>query len=151
MNIIKLVGLTIVIWCAMPLQSAPAGTIPAGTVIIVKTSTAIHSKDGAGRKFKAELARGIGVSGKVVMPAGTPVGGVVKSPWMSIGSTTRPLTLRLAELVSHGRAVAIKTDDFEAENSSPWSTRRGVQVTSGNFTLPAGTILQFRLTQPVDI
>ena len=55
MNIIKLVCLTIIIWCTMPLQSAPAGTIPAGTVIIVKTSTAIHSKDGAGRKFKAVL------------------------------------------------------------------------------------------------
>ena len=135
------------------MQGGWAATLPAGTTILVKTSTTIHSRDVAGRKFEGQLARGVGpAGGKVLIPAGASVVGVVKSSSYTVGSTTRPLTLRLTEIVIHGHSVPIKTDDFEASNSSPWTTaRRGIQVSGGNFLLPHGTVLQFRLAQPVDI
>jgi hypothetical protein len=152
MNISKLMCLTILISCGIPIQGVWCATIPAGTTLLVKTSTTIHSRDVAGRKFQGQLAKDVGANGKVLVPAGTSVTGVVKSSWFTVGSTTRPLTLRLTEIVIHGRAVPIKTDDFEAKNSSPWTTaRRGIQVTGGNFLLQHGTILQFHLAQPVNI
>ena len=151
MNARKLILLTILLSLAIPLQSAWTATIPAGTIIVVKTSHTINSKDPSGRKFKAQLAQGIGVNGKVVVPAGTSVGGVIKSPSFTVGSTTRPLTLRLSELAINKRVITIKTDDFEADNSSPWFTRRGIHVTGSSFLLHSGTLLGFRLAQPVEI
>ena len=147
MNTSKIICLTILISCAIPIQNVWCATIPAGTMLIVKTTTAIHSRDVKGRKFQGHLARGIGGG----IHAGTNVTGVVKQSWYTIASTTHPLTLRLTEIVINGHAVPIKSDDFEAANSSPWNTRRGVQVTSGNFILSPGTILQFRLTHPIEI
>src|SRR5437868_8268181 len=85
--------------------SAGAATIPAGSSILVKTSKNIYARDPAGRKFDAQLAHRI--SGA---PAGSLVQGVVKSPWFSVGSTTRPLTLRLTEIVVGKHVVPIKTD-----------------------------------------
>ena len=151
MSLPKLVCLTILASLTIPLQSSRAATIPAGTVIVIKTSHTINSKDPSGRKFKAELAQAIGVNGKVVAPAGTSVGGVIKSPSFTVGSTTRPLTLRLSELVINKRVIPIKTDDFEADNTSPWFTRRGIHVTGSAFLLHSGTVLGFRLSQPVEI
>ncbi|HEY4284575.1 MAG TPA: hypothetical protein VGM62_16050 [Chthoniobacterales bacterium] len=147
MKISRLVCLTVLISCGISVQNARAATIPAGTAILVKTSTAIHARDVKGRKFQGQLARSIGAG----VHAGASVTGVVQSSWYTIASTTHPLTLRLTEIVINGHAVTVKTDDFEAQNSSPWNTRRGVQVTGGNFVLPPGTILQFRLTHSVEI
>jgi len=135
----------------MAVPTASAATIPAGTNVVVKTTGNIYSRDPAGRRFEALLAHNITVGGKVVVPAGTHVIGVVKSPKFNIGSTSRPLTLRLKEIVIHGHAVPIKTDDLEAQSNSPWATRRGVQVTAGGFIYTRGTILPFRLNHAVEI
>ncbi|MFL6513645.1 MAG: hypothetical protein ACJ8M1_01335 [Chthoniobacterales bacterium] len=143
--------LALVVAIAMTALSASAATIPAGTMLLVKTTKNIYARDHSGKPISGVLARSIVVGGKVVVPVGTTVRGVVKSPWFSVASSTRPLTLRLTELGARGHHVAIKTDDFEAENTSPWSTRRGVQVTGGAFLLPPGTLLQFHLKHPVEI
>jgi hypothetical protein len=127
-------------------------TIPAGTLLLVKTTTNISARDHSGKRISGVLARSIVVGGKVVAPVGTAVTGLVKSPYFTVGSTTRPLTLRLTEISHGGRAVAIKSDDFEAENNSPWTAGpRRIQVTGGSFLLPPGTLLQFHLKQPVEI
>jgi hypothetical protein len=130
----------------MMLDAASAATIPAGTTLVVKTSTAIHARDVKGRKFQGTLARGAGT-----LHAGTAVQGIVQQSYYSIASSTHPLVLRLTGIVINGKMVPVKAEDFEAENSSHWFTRRGIHVTGGAFILQAGTLLPFRLTQPVDI
>ena len=151
MNTRKLVLLTMLTCVLIPAQRAWSATLPAGTIILVKTERNIYARDPAGRKFQATLLRPLAAGGKNIVAAGTPVVGMVKSPWLSVGSTTRPLTLRLVEIVVNGKPVAIKTDDFEAASNSPWQTRRGVQVTGGAFILTPGTVLQFYLKQPVNL
>jgi len=151
MNTPKIIFLTVLVCIGIPMQAASAATIPAGTIILVRTEKNIYSGDSAGRRFETRLARPLAAQGSVAVPSGTTAWGKVKSPRVSVGSTTRPLTLRLTELVIHGKTVPIKTDDFEASNTSPWYTARGVHVTAGRFLMPPGTILQFRLTEAVSL
>jgi hypothetical protein len=133
-------------------QLSVAATIPAGTTLQVRTSTTISSRDTAGKKFQGQLLQDVGAKGTVILPAGTPVVGVVESPRVEVGSSTRPLTLKLTQVSVHGRTVSIKTQGFEAENLSPWKGRRGrVQISGGAFVLPHGTTLQFRLAQPLTL
>ena len=132
---------------ASPLVSAGAGTVPAGTVILIKTTRAFSSREPSGKPIEGQLARHVG--GAAV---GTPVKGVVKSGAFNIGSTSRPLTLRLTGIVVKGRSVAITTDDLEMSSTSPWTVGpRRVQVSGSAYLVNPGTLLQFRLKQPVDI
>ena len=148
MNITKSVLILLVITAgAIAGRSIDAATLPAGTMILIRTSHNIYARDPAGRKFDGTLARHIGS-----VPIGATVGGVVRSPWFTVGSTTRPLTLRLTQIVVRGKVIGIRSDDFEVDNTSPWRTQvRGIQVTGGAFLLPIGTILEFRLKEPVEI
>jgi hypothetical protein len=152
MNEVRSILFLLVVGLGIPtVVPASATTIPAGTILLMKTGNTIYSGDRSGTKFKGTLVQNIAGQGKTVIPSGTTVGGVVTSPKFTTGPVTRPLTLRLIEVVIHGRAVSIKTDDFEAKNTSPWLTRRGIQVTGARFLLPPGTILPFRLNQPLTI
>jgi hypothetical protein len=132
---------------------ASGATVPAGTLLLVKTTKNIYARDHSGKRISGVLARSIVVGGKTVVPVGADVTGIVKSPYLSVGSTTRPLTLRLTQISHHGRAVTIRSDDVEAENNSPWTAGpRRIQVTGGGaFLLPPGTLLQFHLKHPVEI
>lgn len=150
MNTLK-IAFAVLAMIILALPAASAATIPAGTAIVVKNTGNIYARDPAGKRFDTLLAHNITVGGKVILPAGTHVVGVVKSPKFNVGSTSRPLILRLKEIVIRGHAVPIKTDDLECESNSPWATRRGVQVTAGGFIYTRGTILPFRLNQPVEI
>ena len=134
---------------AVPLS---ATTIPAGTAVVVKTTTHISSRDHAGRSFQTQLARSLVADGKVIVPAGATITGVVKSPVVRVGSTTRPLTLRLTGIVIHGHSVPIKTDDLEMDDTSPWTVgRRGIQVTGSAYMISSGAVLQFRLKAPAEV
>jgi hypothetical protein len=106
-----------------------------------------------GRAFDGVVARDIAVGGKVVIPVGTPVGGMVKSPHFTVGSTSRPLTLRLIGLTSHGRTIAIETENLQCESNSPLTIgpNRRVQITGDAFIYNAGTLTPFRFKQPVTI
>jgi hypothetical protein len=117
----------------------------------VKTSTAISSRDSAGKKFQAELAQAVSVNGAVILPARTKLVGIVQSPRVQIASSTRPLTLKLTQLSLGSHVVPIKTEPLEVRNNSPWRSRSGVQITGGAFLFPVGTVLQFRLSQPLKI
>jgi hypothetical protein len=151
MNIRRFVFLTMLAFVAGPVATSWSATLPSGTMILIKTEHNIYARDPAGRKFKATLLRPLAAGGKNVVAAGTPVVGMVKSPWFSVGSTTRPLTLRLIQLTVHGKPVTIRSEDFEAVNSSPWFTRRGIHVTGGAFILTTGTVLGFQLRDPVNL
>ena len=152
MNTLKAACLTIIAAAfLLPADRTDAATIPAGTTVLFKTKNNIFSRDPSGRRIQGVLAHNIVVGGKVVVPAGTPLVGVVKSPKFSIGSTSRPLTLRLTQIMLNGHPVAVKSDDLECESNSPWATRRGVQITGAAYVYNAGTILPFRLNHPVEI
>jgi hypothetical protein len=148
MNILKpslLIAIAVAV--ASPLVSASAETIPAGAIILVKTTKAFSSREPSGKPIEGQLARHIGGAA-----AGAPVKGVVKSGAFNIGSTSRPLTLRLTGIVVKGRTVPITTDDMEMSSTSPWTAgARRVQVTGNAYLVNPGTILQFRLKQPADI
>ena len=97
-------------------QLSVAATIPAGTTLQVRTSTTISSRDTAGKKFQGQLLQDVGAKGTVILPVGTAVVGVVESPRVEVGSSTRPLTLKLTQVSVHGQImVPIKTKDFEVE------------------------------------
>jgi hypothetical protein len=137
---------------ALVSQLANAATIPAGTTILMRTTHNILSGDPSGRKIEGVLANNLTAGGKVVVPAGAHVRGVVKSPKFNIGSTSRPLTLRLTQIVVHGHAIPVKSEDLEVASDSPWTIGpRRVQVTAARFLLDRGTILQFHLKQPVEV
>lgn len=130
-----------------------AADVPAGTTILIRTTNNIISNDPQGRAFEGVVARDIAVGGKVVIAVGTPVRGIVKSPHFTIGSTSRPLTLRVIGLTSHGRTIAIESEDLECLSNSPWTigpTRR-VQITGDAFMYNAGTLIPFRLKRSVTI
>jgi hypothetical protein len=150
MNTLKATCLPIIaIAFLLPGRPTNAATIPANTTVLFRTTNNIYSRDPSGRKIEGVLANNIVAGGKVVVPAGTPLVGVVKSPKFTIGSTSRPLTLRLTQITLHGHAIQVKSDD--RESNSPWATRRGVQVTGGAFMYTRATILPFRLNHPVEI
>jgi hypothetical protein len=137
-------------WGGLASLAATAATIPAGTTLVVKTTSTISSRDTAGKPFQGSLLRDVEVEGKVVLTAGTPVAGVVESPRVQIGSSTRPLSLKLVQVSIHGRMKPLKTESFETENAGI-KGRRGIRLTGGAFLLPPGTNLQFRLSQPLNL
>ena len=146
-----LVIIVVIVGWAQP--QGCAADIPAGTTILIRTTKNINSDDPPGRAFDGVVARDIAVGGKVVIPVGTPVGGMVKSPHFTVGSTSRPLTLRLIGLTSHGRTIAIETENLQCESNSPLTIgpNRRVQITGDAFIYNAGTLIPFRLKQPVTI
>jgi hypothetical protein len=126
-------------------HSSLAATIPSGTMLLLKTSNSISSRDNAGKRFYGTLIQGAGS-----LPAGTKVTGVIVSPYVAIGSTTRPMTLRLTELSVKGRTVLISTQVFDAQATGVYG-RRGTRLTGNNFVFPPGTMMQFVLNRPVSI
>ncbi len=122
-----------------------SATIPSGTMLVLKTTNSISSRDKAGKRFYGTLIQGTGA-----LPAGTHVEGVIVSPYVAIGSTTRPMTLRLTQLSLKGHPVPISTHVFDAENSGMYG-RRGTRLTGNNFVFPPGTVMQFVLDRPVNI
>ena len=138
---------TIVAAIVTPLVSASAETVPAGTIILVRTTKAFSSREASGRRLECQLARHVGSAA-----VGTPAIAVVRNGAFNIGSTSKPMTLRLTEIQVKGRVVPIKTDDMEMSSTSPWTAGpRRVQVTGGAYLVNPGTILQFRLKQPAEI
>jgi len=127
-----------------------AATIPSGTMLQLRTSNSISSRDHAGKRFYGTLLNNVSVNGNVVLAAGTKVAGVIESPRVAIGSTTRPMTLKLTDVSVRGRTVLISTQIFEAEAAGIYG-RRGTRVSGNNFVFPPGTVLQFSLNRAVSI
>ena len=133
----------------MAIQGSSAATIPAGTTLIVRTNETVSSSASVGKTFAAHLDRDVVVGGTVLLRKGTKVNGRVESR-RSVNST--PLILNVTQLASHGRLIPIKTvQGFRAQDNR-FTTSRGVTIGSGGFfQLPAGTVMHFKLAQPVDM
>jgi hypothetical protein len=142
--------LLLVASCVGMAIDARAATVPSGTVLVVKTTTSLSSYDNAGKKFTGHLVRGVTAKGNIALPAGTEVVGVVQSPYVSVGSTSRPMTLKLTGVSVRGQMVAINTQPYEAVASGV-AGKHGGRATGNRFVFPPGTILQFQLSQSANL
>ena len=125
--------------------------VPAGTTLVVRTLHSISSVDAPGTRVSTELDKDVVVNGKVALPAGTKVSGRVETSKRTRTSSSS-LTVNITDAQVHGRAVAIKTAGaVSLENPFARTTRRGVQVSTYSYQVPAGAKVQFRLAKPLEL
>lgn len=106
---------------AAPAQAAAGGpvTIPAGTVLLVRTVDAVSSKDHAGKRFAARLDADLAAQGVSVVKAGTTVYGTVgetKQAGRVAGKSE--VHLSLTELVIDGKPIPLVTGEFGLKTAS---------------------------------
>ena len=134
---------------------APAATVPAGTTIVVKMVGPLSTHERPGRTFETKLATDLRAGGKTVAPAGTIIFGVVEKSRNPVGvrSTSEPLTLNLKSIAINGQRIPIKTTGGVAPEAVSGFTGLKVRtgVSAGKGVLHAGTKLQFRLAQPLNL
>jgi len=125
---------------------ASAGTIPAGTTLVVSTMGSVSTKDRVGKEFSVQLDQDVKVKGAVVARAGTKFIGKVETS-TKIGNS--PLTVDLTRASANGKMVPVKTTGAY----KPQSVSRGrkTQVKTRDFVLPPGSKMQFQLAQAVTI
>jgi hypothetical protein len=161
--------------------STPAkpATVPAGTVLLVRMQDPVSSSDPQGKKFAATLDADVVVSNTPVAKAGSKVYGRVEGSQQAgraAGKTS--LALRLTELAVNGKTHPIVTSDYAdaTEHGEFRKTARGAAVGAGvgaafddagkgaaigagasavkkgdTIAVPTGALLEFRLTQPLNI
>ena len=122
-------------------------TVPAGTVMMVKTGEKVSSGDQAGRNFSVTLQSNLLAGDEVVAKAGTQAyGQVVGSKKVGRGIVVQhaDLVLTLTQINIEGTLYPIQTGSFSEQST-------GVILKRGSVVVPAGSILQFSLTQPVTV
>ena len=166
---------------AAPPKPAGPVTIPAGTVLVVTMTSQVSSQTPPGQRFGAKLAGSLKAGPVTVAPAGTTVyGRVTKSSQAGrmVGRST--LELALSEINLKGTMYPLMTSNFaEAGKSSFRKTARnagmgaliggafgdsddakkGAAIGAGvsvlrkgqSVVVPAGAMLEFRMTQPLTI
>jgi hypothetical protein len=112
-------------------------TIPAGTLLVVRTLHGISSIDAPRTRFPAELAKDVVVDGKVVLPVGTKVSGQVATSKRTHTSSQR-LSVNVTAVQVGGRSLPVKTAGAIGLEQSAHKTRRGVSV----YLLVSGSIGQ---------
>jgi len=125
-------------------------TIPAGTLLVVRTLHGISSIDAPGTRFPAELAKDVVVNGKVVLPVGTKVSGQIATSKRTHTSSQR-LSVNIADVQVGGRSLPIKTAGAIGLEQSTLKTRRGVSVSTYSYQVPSGRRIEFRLAQPLNL
>jgi hypothetical protein len=142
----------VVAGCALAAARASlSATVPAGTMLTVRTSHAISSQDRPGTTFTAQLDQSIVGEGKVVIPAGTKVAGKVETSRYN-RYHSKPLTVNLTTISLGGRSIPIQTAGAfapDATSRNPRAASRG--ITSTNFTVTPGTKMTFRLAHPLKL
>ena len=132
-------------------QACFAITIPAGTTLVVRTLQGISSGDMAGTRIRMQLDNDIVVKGTVALSAGTGISGRVESSKRGL-TRDQKLTVNITDAQVQKRIVAIKTTGaVELQNPYARTTHRGVSVARYSYQVPAGTKIQFRLAQPLEI
>jgi len=138
------------VWAATH-SSSLAGTIPAGTALIVRTVHSVSSHQRVGRKVSFTLDQDILINGKVMLRAGTPATGVVET---AVGDfrKSNALTVNLTAVSVNGRMVPVKTTGaYEPQTASTQKTRSGATVYFRDYTFPHNTKMAFRLAQPLNL
>ena len=124
-----------------------AASVPAGTHLVVQTTSTITSVDVVGTRVPAVLARPLS-HGKVVIPAGSKVTGKVITSRRQYHSKDR-LTVDITEIFFNGRPHHIRTTGPVLVDNLNWRTSTGATVTRGGYAVRAGRHLQFQLAQPL--
>ena len=141
----------ITIACACFVAStSKAATIPAGTVLDVKTASSISSQDPAGRSFAAKVDQDVAVKGAVVLKAGTKAFGKIKSSRAN-PRKSEPLTLELTSISVNGRNVAVRTNSVQPGNPPRTGRQARYGHTAGTLTVTPGTKMQFQLAAPLNL
>jgi len=128
------------------ISQSSAATIPAGTVLIVRSLETITSVDVVGTPFPTRLMNNVSVNGKVVLPAGTHFSGRVVTSRRTHHSNDK-LTVDLTSIHLNGRTIPITTTG--AQFLYNFSTTRGVPVTRAGYAVAAGKEVRFQLARPV--
>jgi len=129
-----------------PKEKTPI-TIPAGTSMMVKTANEVSSKDKPGRKFSATLEANLLAGDEVVAKAGSQVYGQVvgsKQVGRGIVASHASLELSLTDINIEGTMYPIQTGSFSEDATGVILKRRSVVI-------PAGSLLEFKLTQPLTV
>jgi hypothetical protein len=144
----NLIGLIVACGACFAASSSDAATIPAGTVLNVKTASSISSQDPAGRSFAAQLDQDVAVKGQVLLKAKTQAFGKIKSSRAN-PRKSEPLSLELTSISVNGRNVSVKTNAVQP--GSPTVTARQARYghTAGALTVTPGTKMQFQLARAV--
>jgi hypothetical protein len=122
-------------------------TVPAGTPMMIKTGDEVSSKDKPGRRFSATLQANLMSGDEVVAKAGTQVyGQVVSSKTVGRGVVVQhsDLVLGLTDINIEGMMYPIATGSFSENSTGVILQRKGVVI-------PAGSLLEFRLSQPLTV
>jgi hypothetical protein len=148
MNMQKQITIFLVVasFALAALQSLCAGTIPAGSALVVKIADSIYTKDAVGRQFTAQLDQDIVVKGTVVARAGTTFIGRIETS-TKVGPS--PLTVNLTGVSVGGKVIPLKTTGAVKPQSVGRGSKRS--VTTRDFVLPPGSKLEFHLAQPLTI
>ncbi len=160
-------------------QAGPV-TVNAGTRLMVKmTSTLLTGQTRAGDKFTATLQTNLVVGDRIVAPAGaTMYGRVVESVKAGRLAGKAKLVLEITDITINNQLQPIMTDQFEVTGERQGTLKKvaagaavggiadgndgaktGAAVGLGAAVLtkgkqvqiPAGTVLEFALTQPVTV
>jgi len=153
------------------------GTLAAGTTLMLKTqdpvSTASHKK---GTKFTTVLENDLVADGSVVVPKGTVVYGTVVSSRGGKVVGGASLVVTFTEMMVNSQPIAIVTDEAGAETAPGGAAKKvgagalvgaaagdagagaavggalALMTAKGNhLQVPAGTVVQVNLKQPVQI
>jgi hypothetical protein len=132
---------------AQPPKEKRAVTVPAGTVMMVKTGNDVSSNDKPGRKFSATLEANLVAGDEVVAKAGSQVYGQVmgaKTVGRGVVMQHSDLVLGLTQINIDGTLYPMQTGSFSEKSTGVILQRRSVVV-------PAGSILEFSLSQPLTV
>jgi len=142
------ISVVAVICACVAASAVNAATIPAGTTLTVSTVSSFSSKTVVGRTFEGKLAQDVSVNGRVLLKAGNKAFGKIASSRYN-PRRNEPLTVELTSVSVNGRNVAVKTDAFQP--GSPPMTGRQARYghTAGTLVITPGTLMQFRLLEPV--
>lgn len=141
----------IAVWIS-PVNTAFAATVPAGTTLVARTAAPISSHATAGRHFTAQLGQSVAVDGRVILPAGTQLYGIIATSRGSRSTTSsHPLTLNLTAVSANGRKVPVKTTGSVEPHAAKTTRQSRGGFTFGENTFPAGTTLEFRLAEPLNL
>ena len=141
--------ITIVCACFVA-STLNAATIPAGTVLNVKTASSISSQDPAGRTFAAQLDQDVAVNGQVLLKAKTQAFGKIKSSRAN-PRKSEPLTLELTAISVNGRNVNVKTNSVQPGNPPRTGRQARYGHTAGTLTVTPGTKMQFQLAAALNL
>ena len=127
---------------------ALGATIPAGTILVVRTLQTITAVDAIGTRFPVQLENNVVVKGNVVLHTGTKLSGKVVTSRRTYSSADR-LKVDITEAIVGGRAIPIRTTGAVQLDNTRFQTKNDVSVSRAGYAVPAGRIIQFHLAQPL--